>query len=130
MSYYFSTVVKNKSFEEVLESVKSELAKQGFGVVSDLDMQATFKQKLNADFRKYRILGACSPAFARQAIENERNIGVLLPCSVVVQEKENSEVEVAAIDPLTAMIPVENTAVQEVATEIAQRLEKAIENLG
>jgi uncharacterized protein (DUF302 family) len=130
MNYYFSTVMKNTSFEKALEEVKSELAKEGFGVPSDVDMQATFMQKLNIGFRKYRILGACNPAYARQAIESEKNIGVLLPCSVVVQEHENGEVEVAAVDPLAAMMSVDNPEVQEVATEITRRLERVIENLG
>jgi len=129
MSYYFSTVLKNKSFDKVIEEVKSELGKEGFGVPSEIDMQATFKQKINVDFRKYKILGACNPAFAHKAVENEKNIGVLLPCSVIVQEHDNGETEVAAVDALASMMSVDNPVVQEVATEIARRLERVIENL-
>jgi uncharacterized protein (DUF302 family) len=129
MNYYFSTILKNKKFDEVIEQVRSELAKEGFGVLSDIDMQSAFKQKLNVDFRKYRILGACNPPASNKAIGNEKNIGVLLPCSVVVQEHENGEVEVAAVDVLTSMMAVNNPAVQEVATEISGKLEKVIERL-
>jgi uncharacterized protein (DUF302 family) len=129
MSYFFSTVIKDKSFDEVIDLVKSELGKEGFGVPSEVDMQATFKAKLDVDFRKYRILGACNPAFAKKAIENEKNLGVLLPCSVVVQEHDNGEIEVAAVEPLSSMMAVDNAVVQEVATEINRRLERVIENL-
>jgi uncharacterized protein (DUF302 family) len=130
MSYYFSTVLKNKNFEEVVEDVKAELAKEGFGIPSEVDMQKTFKMKLDIDFRKYRILGACNPEYALKAVESEKNIGVLLPCSVIVQKHENGDVEVAAVDPLASMMAVSNPTVQEVATEITHRLERVIENLG
>jgi uncharacterized protein (DUF302 family) len=129
MNYYFSTVLKNKSFEEVIENVKAELAKEGFGIPAEVDMQNTFKMKLGIDFRKYHILGACNPESARKAVESEKNLGVLLPCSVVVQEHENGDVEVAAVDPLASMMAVTNPTVQEIATEITRRLERVIENL-
>ncbi|WP_372949137.1 DUF302 domain-containing protein [Mariniphaga sp.] len=129
MSYFFSTVLKNKNFEEVIEDVKAELSKEGFGVPSEVDMKNTFKMKLGIDFRKYHILGACNPEYARKAVESEKNLGVLLPCSVVVQEHENGDVEVAAVDPLASMMAVSNPVVQEVATEITRRLERVIENL-
>lgn len=129
MSYFFSTVLKNKSFEKVIENVKTELGKEGFGIPSEVDMQSTFKMKLGIDFRKYRILGACNPEYARKAVESEKNLGVLLPCSIVVQEHENGEVEVAAVDPLASMMAVSNPVVQEVATEITHRLERVIDNL-
>lgn len=129
MSYFFSTVLKNKSFEEVIENVKAELGKEGFGIPSEVDMQSTFKMKLGIDFRKYRILGACNPEYARKAVESEKNLGVLLPCSIVVQEHENGEVEVAAVDPLASMMAVSNPVVQEVATEITRRLERVIDKL-
>lgn len=129
MSYYFSTVLKNKSFEQVIDNVKAELAKEGFGVPSEVDMQKTFKMKLGIDFRKYHILGACNPEYAKKAVESEKNLGVLLPCSVVVQEHENGEIEVASVDALASMMAVSNPTVQEIATEIARRLERVIENL-
>ena len=130
MSYYFSTVLKNKSFDDVIEQVKTELGKEGFGVPSEVDMQSTFKMKLGIDFRKYRILGACNPEYARKGVESEKNLGVLLPCSVVVQEHENGDIEVAAVDPLASMMAVTNPTVQEIATEITRRLERVIENMG
>jgi uncharacterized protein (DUF302 family) len=129
MSYFFSTVLKDKSFDEVIDNVKTELAKEGFGIPAEIDMQKTFKMKLDINFRKYRILGACNPEYALKAVENEKNIGVLLPCSVIVQEHNNGDVEVAAVDPLASMMAVSNPAVQEVATEITRRLERVIENL-
>jgi uncharacterized protein (DUF302 family) len=129
MNYYFSTIIKGRSFEEVIDFVKAELEREGFGVPSDVNMQGTFQAKLGISYRKYRILGACAPAFAHQAIEEERNIGVLLPCSVVVQEAGDQDVEVAVIDPLTAMAMVDNPSVQEVATEITRRLERVIDRL-
>lgn len=129
MSYFFSTVLKNKSFEEVIENVKTELGKEGFGVPSEVNMQSTFKMKLGIDFRKYLILGACNPEYARKAVESEKNLGVLLPCSVVVQEDDNGDIEVAAVDPLASMMAVTNPTVQEIATEITRRLERVIENL-
>jgi len=129
MNYFFSTVLKDKSFEEVIGNVKAELAKEGFGVPSEVDMQKTFKMKLDINFRKYRILGACNPEYALKAVESEKNIGVLLPCSVIVQEHENGDVEVAAVDPLASMMAVTNPTVQEIATEITRRLERVIENL-
>ncbi len=129
MNYYFSTVLNNKDFDEVVEHVKTALGKEGFGVLSDLDMQSTFKMKLGIDYRKYRILGACNPKFALKAVESEKNIGVFLPCSVVVQEHENGDIEVAVVDPLASMLAVTNHVVQEVATEITRRLERVIENM-
>jgi len=129
MNYFISTVLKGKAFDETLETVKAELGKEGFGIPSEIDMQDTFKKKIDVDFRKYRILGACNPAFAHKAVLSEKNIGVLLPCSVVVQELENGTIEVAAVDPLTSMAGVKNPTVQEVATEISARLERVIENL-
>lgn len=130
MNYYLSTVLKNRKFDEVIDLVKSELGKEGFGVPTEVDMQSIFSAKLGEDFRRYQILGACNPGYAKKAIESERNIGVLLPCSVVVQECDNGDIEVAAVDPLASMTSVGNSSVQEVATEITRRLQRVIKNLG
>lgn len=130
MNYYLSTVLKNRKFDEVIDLVKSELGKEGFGVPTEVDMQSIFSAKLGEDFRRYQILGACNPGYAKKAIESERNIGVLLPCSVVVQECNNGDIEVAAVDPLASMTSVGNSSVQEVATEITRRLQRVIKNLG
>ncbi len=129
MSYFIGTTIKGKSFDEAVEQVKAELGKEGFGLPADVEMHSIFKQKLDVDFRKYRILGACNPSFAKKAVESEKNIGVLLPCSVVVQEHENGDVEVAAVDPVVSMAEVKNDTVQEVAAEIKSRLQKVIQSL-
>lgn len=129
MSYYYSTVFKDKSFEEVLESVKEGLTKEGFGIPTEVNMKEIFKMKLDVDFKKYVILGACSPSSALTAVQSEKNLGVLLPCSVVVQEHDNGEVEVAAVDPIASMMAVKNNTVQNIAMEIARKLENVIEEL-
>jgi uncharacterized protein (DUF302 family) len=129
MSYYYSTFIKNKSFEEAVDAVKSGLAKEGFGIPSEVNMKEIFKQKLDVDFKKYVILGACNPASAIKAVQSEKNLGVLLPCSVVVQEHETGEVEVAAVDPLASMMAVKNNTVQAIAMEIASKLERVIDDL-
>ena len=129
MSYFLSTTIKGKSFDEAVEQVKAELGNEGFGIPTEVEMNNIFKQKLDVDFRKYRILGACNPKFSLKAVKSEKNIGVLLPCSVVVQEHENGDVEVAAVDPVVSMTEVKNETVQEVAAEIRSRLEKVIQSL-
>jgi len=129
MSYFLGTTIKGKSFDEVVETVKSELEKEGFGIPSEVNMQQTFKMKLDVDFRKYLILGACNPKFAYKAVQSEKNLGVLLPCNVILQENDNGETEVAAVNPLTSMAAVDNDVVQEVAGEIKSRLEKVIQSL-
>lgn len=129
MSYYFKTVLSGRSFEEAMELVKTELAKEGFGLPSDIDMQDIFKKKINVNFRKYRILGACNPHYAHMAVQHEPEIGVLLPCSVVVQENADGDIEVAAVNPVVSMMSVDNDNLKEIATEIEQRLERAIKNI-
>ena len=129
MSYFNNITIKGKNFDDVIELVKSELAKEGFGVPAEIDMQQTFKMKLDVDFRKYRILGACNPKFAHKAVLSEKNLGVLLPCNVVVQEHDNGEIEVSAVDPLASMMAVKNDTVQEIAKEIKKRMEKVIQSL-
>jgi uncharacterized protein (DUF302 family) len=129
MNYFKSTVLKVKSFEEALATVKEGLQKEGFGIPAEINMTEIFKAKLDVDFKNYVILGACNPSYAIKAVQSEKNIGVLLPCSVVVQEHENGEVEVAAVDALASMMAVENNTVQQIAIEISKRLENVIANL-
>ncbi|NLB26068.1 MAG: DUF302 domain-containing protein [Bacteroidales bacterium] len=129
MSYFFKTVISGKSFEEVLETVKTGLAKEGFGVTADIDVQNIFKNKIHVNFRKYRILGACNPHYAYLALQQEPQLGVLLPCNVVVQENLKGEIEVAAIDSVILMMPVNNKIVKEIAGEIQKKLKKVIENI-
>lgn len=127
MSYYNAKKV-TCSFEEAIERVTEELKTEGFGVLTEIDVQATLKKKLDVDFRKYRILGACNPPFAYEALRNEDHIGVLLPCNIIVQEKEDG-VEVAAVNPMTSMQSVQNPALENVAAEVSARLAKIIGKL-
>jgi uncharacterized protein (DUF302 family) len=130
MSYYFNKILKNTSFDEAVERVTIELKKEGFGVLTEIDVKETLKKKIDVDFRKYKILGACNPHFAYKSLSAEDKIGVFLPCNVIVQEHENSEVEVAAVDPIASMISVNNPALESTAKEVQQKLIRVIENLG
>lgn len=129
MSYYFNKVLKGKSFDEAIEVVTEELKKEGFGVLTEIDVQATLKKKIDVDFKKYRILGACNPHFAHKALTSEDKIGVFLPCNVIVEEHENGDVEVSAVDPIASMISVKNDSLGGIATEVQGKLKKVIENL-
>jgi uncharacterized protein (DUF302 family) len=128
MSYYFSTTLDDK-FESAIERITEELKKEGFGILTEIDVKETFKKKLDVDFRKYRILGACNPQMAHQAITAEPNIGAMLPCNVIVQEKENGKIEVTAVDPVSSMMAVKNDKLGDVAAQVRERLKKVIENL-
>lgn len=128
MNYYFSKTVA-LSFDEALLRVTEELKKEGFGVLTEIDVKATLKKKLDVDFRNYRILGACNPPFAYKALLAEPHIGLMLPCNVVVQEGENDQTVVSAIDPLASMQAVENPSLEEVAGQIKVKLQKVIENV-
>ena len=129
MSYYFQTTISGTAFDDVITKVTEELQKEGFGVLTEIDVQATLKKKLDIDFKKYRILGACNPPSAHKAISSEDKIGVFLPCNVVVTENEAGDVDVAAVDPVASMMAVQNDALGEVATDIRGRLERVIKNI-
>jgi uncharacterized protein (DUF302 family) len=129
MSYYFNKTVKSKNFNEAVEQVTSELKNEGFGVLTEIDVQATLKKKIDADFKKYKILGACNPQYAYKALQYEDKIGVFLPCNIVVEEHENGDIEVSAVDPIASMIAVRNAALGEIALEIQQKLSRVIDNL-
>lgn len=128
MSYYIATTLE-EPFEAVIERVKAELKQEGFGVLSDIDVEGTLKQKLGVDFRKYRILGACNPPFSHRALQAEDKIGTLLPCNLIVQEKSDGTIEVAAVDPVVSMQGVENKEVQKIAEEIRAILRSVINRL-
>ncbi len=128
MSYYFSKIIEG-SFDEVLEKVVASLKNEGFGVLTDIDVKETLKKKLDVDFQKYRILGACNPPFAYQALKAENKIGTMLPCNVIVQEISEGQVEVAAIDPVASMKAVENPALLEIANQVQVKLKKVIKSL-
>jgi uncharacterized protein (DUF302 family) len=128
MSYYFSNIL-NTSFDEAVLKVTEELKKEGFGILTDIDVQATLKKKLNVDFKKYRILGACNPPFAYQALQVEDKIGTMLPCNVIVQEHTAGKVEVAAVDPVASMMAIENPKLRTVAEQVQMKLKRVIGNL-
>jgi len=128
MSYYFTKRI-NEDFESVISKVTEELKKEGFGILTEIDVQATFKKKLDIDFKKYRILGACNPNFAYEAIKAEDKIGTMLPCNVIVQEQEDGIVEVSAVDPVASMVSVQNNSLASIASEVREKLNRVINNL-
>ena len=128
MSYYFSKKV-NTSFDEAVAKVTAELKEEGFGILTEIDVKETLKKKLNVDFRRYKILGACNPPFAYKALQAEDKIGTMLPCNVIVQEIADRQIEVTAIDPLASMLAVENPALKEIASEISKKLKTVIDRV-
>mgnify|MGYP003587679950 CR=1 FL=1 len=128
MNYCFNKVT-DLPFEMAVEKVKGGLRQEGFGVLTDIDVQTTLRQKLGVDFRKYRILGACNPAFAHQALQAESRIGTMLPCNVVVQELPDGKTEVAAINPLVNMQQVGNPRLEPLGAQVAARLQTIVEHL-
>jgi len=117
------------NFEDAIIHVTEELKKEGFGVLTEIDVKATLKKKLDVDFRDYRILGACNPPLAYQALQAEPQIGLMLPCNVVVQESESGKTLISAIDPIASMQAVENPSLGEVAELVRSKLQKVIESL-
>lgn len=128
MSYYYSTTV-NMTFDEAIETVTEKLSGHGFGILTEIDVKETFKKKLDVDFKKYRILGACNPNFAHKALTAEDKIGVMLPCNVVVEEHEDGTVEVSAVDPVASMQAVSNEGLHPIAEEVRSNLKQVIEEL-
>ncbi|MHB1687384.1 MAG: DUF302 domain-containing protein [Ignavibacteriaceae bacterium] len=128
MSYYFSKTT-DTSFEEALTKVADELKKEGFGILTEIDVRDTLKKKLDINFQRYKILGACNPPFAYEALQVENKIGMLLPCNVVVQELPDGKVEVAAIDPVQSMQVVGNPALKVVAEQVQAKLRNVISNI-
>ncbi len=125
MTYYFNTKLSG-DFESVKIKVVDELQKEGFGVLTEIDVQATFKKKLDVDFRKYQILGACSPSFAHKALTAEDKVGTMLPCNVILQELEDGQIEVAAVNPTASMQAIENKELKNIASVISDKLQKII----
>lgn len=128
MSYCFTTTL-DIPFEDAIHKTIAILKKQGFGVLTEIDVKDTLKNKLDVEFRRYVILGACNPPFAYRALQVESNIGTMLPCNVVVQETQAGQVEVSAIDPLASMQAVENPELTRIAHEVQAKLKKVIANL-
>lgn len=127
-NYGFSKIV-NLGYEEAIEKVTDELKKEGFGVLTEIDVKATLKKKLDIDFKPYKILGACNPPFAYKSLQAEEQIGLMLPCNVIVYVNDNNETVVAAIDPIASMQAVKNETLGEVAETIQGKLKSVINNL-
>jgi uncharacterized protein (DUF302 family) len=128
MAYYFSKQV-SISFSEAIARVTDELKKEGFGILTEIDVRATLKKKLDVDFRDYRILGTCNPPFAYEALKAEEKIGLMLPCNVIVQATPDGGVEVAAIDPVASMSAVGNPGLEPIGLKVREKLRKVIEAL-
>jgi uncharacterized protein (DUF302 family) len=128
MGYYFHRIL-DTTFDEAIDRVTEELKKEGFGILSEIDVQQALKKKLNVDFKKYTILGACNPPFAYQALQIEEMIGTMLPCNVIVFENDKGQVEVAAVDPVASMQAIKNPQLQEVADQVQDKLKKVIDSL-
>lgn len=129
MSYYIAKTVSGP-FDSVIADVTARLKTQGFGILSDIDVQATLKTKIGADMPKYRILGACNPRFAHEALKVEDKLGVLLPCNVIVRETSDQRIEVAAVDPVSSMERTGNPALRSTAEEVRRLLSSAVSAVG
>jgi len=128
MSYCFSKIVQ-LSYEEAIAKVTAELQKEGFGILTEIDVKNKLKEKIGVDFRKYKILGACNPAYAYKALQAEPNIGTMLPCNVVVQELDSGAIQISAIDPIASMKAVKNERLAVIATEIQGKLKNVIDSI-
>lgn len=128
MEYYISKTI-DQSFEEAIQLVTGRLKDEGFGVLTEIDLKETLKKKLDVDFKKYKILGACNPNFAHQALLKEDKIGTMLPCNIIVEEHEDGRVEVSAVNPLASMQAVANEELHGIAGNVQASLKKVIEKL-
>lgn len=125
MEYYFSTIL-HTGFDDAVAKITEALKTEGFGVLTEIDMQAKLKEKLGVDFKKYKILGACNPAFAYKALQAEEMIGVMLPCNIVVTDKEDGTIQVAAIHPIASMMAIQNPAMEPLAQEVTEKIKRVI----
>ena len=128
MEYYFNKTITGE-FEEVIEKVTDELEKEGFGVLTEINVTETLKKKLDVDFKKYRIHGACNAPYAYEALKAEDKIGTMLPCNVIVQEIEKEKIEIAAVNPMASMQAVKNKDLEKIATEIGDKLKQIVYKL-
>jgi len=128
MSYYLGKTVE-MGFDQAVDAITATLKENGFGIVTDIDMSATLKKKIDKDIPAYRILGACNPGYAYEAVINEPQIGVMLPCSVAVRQLEGGKVEISVIDPIASMMAVENPNLGSFATEVKAKLQNAVDAL-
>ncbi len=126
MSYYFNKTF-TASFDNVIARTTAALQAEGFGIITQIDVQKTLKEKIGVGFRKYRILGACNPQLAFEALQLEDKVGTMLPCNVVVQEQDHGKVEVAAIDPVASMQAIDNPLLKAAASQVAAKLMRVID---
>lgn len=129
MSYYFNKSITGISFEDTITKVTEALKTEGFGVLTEIDIKTTLKKKIDVDFKKYTILGACNPGFAHKALQAEDKIGVFLPCNVIVTEQQDGTVEVAAVDPIASMVSVGNDSLGDIAQEVQSKMQRVIASL-
>jgi len=129
MNYYFTKTI-SLGYEQALTNAEEELKKEGFGIITEIDVQATLKNKLDVDFRRYKILGACNPSFAHEALQVESRIGTMLPCNVIVQEREDGQTEVSAINPIESMKAVQNAELEHIGQQVAAKLQRVIDRIG
>lgn len=128
MSYFFTKTLST-TFQEAIEKTRDELKKEGFGVLTEIDVTDTLKEKLGVDFQNYRILGACNPPFAYKALLTENKIGTMLPCNVIVQEQADGSIEVSAVDPAESMKAIDNPELAAIAEEVRQKLQTVVNSL-
>lgn len=128
MAYYFTKTI-NTTFDNAIQKVTEELKKEGFGILTEIDVKETLKKKLDVDFKKYRILGACNPPFAYKALQAEDRIGAMLPCNVIVIEQSENKIEISAVDPVASMQAVDNESLSDIALEIQAKLIRVIDIL-
>lgn len=128
MKYYFNKTIQSE-FDTAIDKVTAALKDEGFGILTEIDIKETLKKKLDVDFKKYRILGACNPPLAHKALTAEEHIGLMLPCNVVVFDKGNGQTEVAAVDPVASMKAVENESLGKIAADVRNKLKEVIDSL-
>lgn len=128
MKYYISKKL-SISFDQAVIKVTESLKNEGFGVLSEINLHEKLKEKLNVDFRRYKILGACNPSYAYKALQSEDKIGTMLPCNVIIQELAKDEIEVAAVDPVASMMAIDNSSLGNIATEVKEKLKRVISSL-
>ena len=129
MEYYFNKTLSNITFDQAVEKTKEALMEEGFGVLSEIDLKATLKKKIEVDFYNYKILGACNAPFAYKALQAEDKIGTMLPCNVIVQERNAGFIEVSAVNPTASMQAVINLDLVEIADEVSEKLKRVIKNI-
>lgn len=129
MSYYYSAILKNTTFHKAIEKITLELQKEGFGVLTEIDLKSILHKKLGVNFYNYKILGACNAPFAYKALQSENKIGTMLPCNVIVQEREPGIIEISVVDPVASMQAIKNESLAPIALEVRDKLKRVIDNL-